>query len=493
MKKILMCFFLLFLFFSCQTTSGEDERDPSEVGESPTQEGQDDVDTQSAFHSPEGQGSIQQVAPEQLQSIDQKLEQSDTSENFAFSIEDDPEVEFYPNTLDAAINQNTIDDSVDTAVVQEELLVTDDAQALTPTIVEEDMQDESSVIELTEALPVADVNQSFIPLTEEGEVEDVAEPFDSLTAPQVEQAVIDLPTITVPPAVEDIRPQSADVEVDTNQSLDVSDSSTQNTEQENLARQDRQTFIYEPEEELDIDENEDSGDSTQSGNYYDLHNDILQHIQLYQGDTVDITLPGQGWIYLGELEFRDPSIMKFRSRITEDGNTLFDFYANTIGTADLHFYKQDLIEDVYLDEYIRVSVLAEHEVLSGDAQDQVAIIDTSFGNESSDISESNDTSTLLDTDVTQMSLLDLSELAFTEGRYIDSVALLDEYSTTAVTDIDRALYLYAQNYESDSSIRNIRRAYESYERIVESYPQSKYWDDAAKRKTYIERFYFSIN
>ncbi len=222
---------------------------------------------------------------------------------------------------------------------------------------------------------------------------------------------------------------------------------------------------------------------------------ISQTVEAFIDNYVDITLPGQGWIYLGETNETTPPVLDFIARYIDGDDTLFNFYATNIGSTILHFYKQDVIADEYLDEYIEV-VIQDFKTLSTpnrttsrqsnaeeifgiSAEPEVALV--SGGSE---ITE--------ETVFIPEQLLDEAELALSEGRFGDSVSLLDEYTSLGVDEIDRALFLYGQNYESSSDQRNIRQALSSYEKIIDSFPDSDYWDEASKRITYLERFYLNI-
>ncbi len=225
-----------------------------------------------------------------------------------------------------------------------------------------------------------------------------------------------------------------------------------------------------------------------------------QNLELFEEDYVDILLSGQGWIYLGEVKESNPVVVEFYARYIDGTDTIFNFYAENDGVTVLHFYKQDILGNTYLDEYIQVNVKPlrktqqlrptttnkTEELFGISAEPEVSLI----GGQSE---------TLQFGDYTEESgafvpenILDDAQLAYDEGRYADSIALLDEYTSLGVSQVDRALYLYGKNYESSSDIRNIRMSVSAYEKLIESFPDSEHWEDAEKRVIYLERFYLNI-
>ena len=81
----------------------------------------------------------------------------------------------------------------------------------------------------------------------------------------------------------------------------------------------------------------------------------------------------------------------------------------------------------------------------------------------------------------------LDEKNFTEG-YNN----LQNFLLLAETNRDEGLFLLAQLFEGNSEYRNIKKSVETYEELTNSYPLSKYWDDANKRVIYLKRFYINI-
>ncbi len=221
--------------------------------------------------------------------------------------------------------------------------------------------------------------------------------------------------------------------------------------------------------------------------------DVSQTITTFVDDYIDITLPGQGWIYLGEVKETDPPIVEFSARYIDGDDTLFNFYAANEGSTILHFYKQDVLANEYLDEYLELVVspfntekslssstpTRAEEMFGISAEPEVNLVGSGV-------------QIIEDSVFIPEDLLSEAQIAYDEKRYGDSIMLLDEYTSLGVDEVDRALYLYGQNYEANSEYKNIRQSLASYEKIIESFPDSVYWEDASKRIIYLERFYVNI-
>ncbi len=178
-------------------------------------------------------------------------------------------------------------------------------------------------------------------------------------------------------------------------------------------------------------------------------------------------------------------------------DSYFGFDAINPGFTTLHFYKQDIIGRTYLDEYIKIIVKPEQktyynsynnynnkneESLGISAEPEVSL---SGGGSSTVI---NDTSSM-DYVFVPETILDEAQEAFDNKDYELSIALLDEYTSMGTKEIDRALFLYAKNYESHSEFRNVKLAYSYYSKIISTFPDSTYIAESEKRVVYLERFY----
>ncbi len=89
------------------------------------------------------------------------------------------------------------------------------------------------------------------------------------------------------------------------------------------------------------------------------------------------------------------------------------------------------------------------------------------------------------------SLFEKAQEAFNEGKLKEAIALA-QAALEAMDESDRALFLLGQAFEAKSEERNIRRAIESYDALVQGYPASDLWVPANQRLIFLRRFYIDI-
>ena len=87
-------------------------------------------------------------------------------------------------------------------------------------------------------------------------------------------------------------------------------------------------------------------------------------------------------------------------------------------------------------------------------------------------------------------LLEQAKSLYNEKKYTEANTCLSVFFEYASTRRDEALYLQGQIYESESSVKDIKKAVETYKNLIQNYPASPYWDKANKRIIYLNRFYF---
>lgn len=86
-------------------------------------------------------------------------------------------------------------------------------------------------------------------------------------------------------------------------------------------------------------------------------------------------------------------------------------------------------------------------------------------------------------------LLISAKKLYNEKKYKESFEKVNLFLELSVEKRDEALFLQGQLYESQSNVKNIKKALESYNSIISNYPSSKVWEDANKRIIYLNRFY----
>ena len=78
-------------------------------------------------------------------------------------------------------------------------------------------------------------------------------------------------------------------------------------------------------------------------------------VTLKKMEYLDITYPGQGWIYMGITDGSKDLTYFGRKLGTE--NTKFTLQARNAGKKIVHFYKNDALSSQYIDDYIEVEIL----------------------------------------------------------------------------------------------------------------------------------------
>jgi hypothetical protein len=269
-------------------------------------------------------------------------------------------------------------------------------------------------------------------------------------------------------------------------------------------------------------------------------------VSLKKGETLVITYPGSGWIYMGSTSEYNNLASRGRKLGTTD--TKYTLLAKEPGTQIHHFYKVDNLTGEYIDDYIEVTVLekkgtsstvvnapdykevvpkkaeapakssttkkkeaeaqaqkqAEQEAKTetkteakteaktevkkeAKAEESVIVIDDEETQVVEVLEESVEAIPDLDNYMTQAKDLINSK------DYAKAYNMLTTYLEYANDGRDEALYILGQILEADSPVKNIKEAISTYQTLCDSYPASKYWDSANKRIIYLKRFYIDIH
>ncbi|MBQ1711595.1 MAG: outer membrane protein assembly factor BamD, partial [Treponema sp.] len=78
-------------------------------------------------------------------------------------------------------------------------------------------------------------------------------------------------------------------------------------------------------------------------------------VTLKKMEYLDITYPGQGWIYMGITD--NSKDLTYFGRKLGTENTKFTLQARNAGKKIVHFYKNDALTGQYIDDYIEVEIL----------------------------------------------------------------------------------------------------------------------------------------
>ena len=261
---------------------------------------------------------------------------------------------------------------------------------------------------------------------------------------------------------------------------------------------------------------------------------------------VDVVYPGSGWIYMGEQD--EEKKFRYFGRKLGTENTTFTLRSIKSGKTLLHFYKNDVLNSGYIDDYLEVEVSGDsakaNEKATAPSYAQAVpkkqerksaepeTKNTAQIEEKSDTSALPPASTKEDTTAeknsenvlttssasktaqsqessagteqqtakslktakkdSSKSLLEQAKDSLKNGEYETALEEIREYLDTENTKIDEALYVQGQILEADSSVRNIKSAVDSYDAIIKRYPASRFWQQANKRKIYLNRYYVNI-
>ncbi|MCR5605200.1 MAG: hypothetical protein K6F69_00080 [Treponema sp.] len=256
-----------------------------------------------------------------------------------------------------------------------------------------------------------------------------------------------------------------------------------------------------------------------------------------------VTYPSREWTYLGEVRTenteKNKKLVSYISESTNGNQTSFTLRTNHTGNSLLHFYKNDKLTGENIDDYISVSITGTEIAISQEeASDNSQKEENNFSSSAPTLTEdavitedkteesylaskesnseaenSTQNSHLLSqhtesVDPTSFSiknriievdnpeetdeLLQKAKDSYDNKNYSEAKSLIDSFFTSAITNLDKGLYLQGMILEANSPIQNMRGALKSYQNIIDNYPSSSYAKAAKEKTIYLERFYFDI-
>ena len=318
---------------------------------------------------------------------------------------------------------------------------------------------------------------------------------------------------------------------DKEENLDSEEAEESNNSEENAEES--------SEDDLEIDENEEAAENIETF-------PVSRSVSLKVSEYLDISYPGNGWIYMGATD-NSKNITYFGRKLGTQ-NTNFSLQARLPGTKILHFYKNDNLTNQIIDDYIEVTVLEERgssqthieapeykmpvkakrpavkalpaseenqdfpetdnqtdEVISLVAEETKkpaqkaktagqkpeAALATRSQSPVATVSEQTDSApqTKEVSEADLKNLLTNAQNKFTQKDYKSALNSINEYLTNSKDKRDEALFLQGQILEAKSDVQDIAKAIDSYTTLTKNYPASKYWDKANKRIIYLKRFY----
>jgi hypothetical protein len=188
------------------------------------------------------------------------------------------------------------------------------------------------------------------------------------------------------------------------------------------------------------------------------------------GETVEVPLPGSGWVYLGEASERK-GLPYQRRRVSADGQ-VFVFRPETAGSYRLTFKKQDLLRGTDTDAVIEVAVVSPADTEKPASKEPAPLLASA--------------------------LVPPSGAEFVPGEGDTPVeppptAPVDEDPPVTAAMIDDAvLWNRGRELEAPGANRDMKGALAAYKALMRDYPQSEYYAGSQKRVAYIERFFVNI-
>ncbi len=249
-------------------------------------------------------------------------------------------------------------------------------------------------------------------------------------------------------------------------------------------------------------------------------------------ETLSITYPGYGWIYLGSES--DNNNLVSTGRKVENEETVYTLTAKRAGTQLQHFYKVDTITGNFIDDWIEVEVLdnkgsvytivkaPDYAEIVPERPETPAVASSKKNISTAEILEKEVKSTekrsyenyvpepeVVNTTVTETiipepsvndykenlsadDLLLKAQSLFNEKQFVESQKYVNNFLEIATNRRDEGLFLQGQILEQDGVTKNIKESIASYTNLIENFPESDLWDAANKRIIYLNRFYIQI-
>ena len=314
----------------------------------------------------------------------------------------------------------------------------------------------------------------------------------------------------------------------TDENLELNENSMEN--QENLPQNGQEPESKdELSEEIEEEEPKENTEQTESNPQKTPSRSMTAKNNQY----VDIIYPGRGWIYMGEDEGKD-QILRYFGRKLGTENTTFTLRTTKSGETVLHFYKNDVLKGEYIDDYLEIKVLEESAKPNERAKapsyeesvpqkpvrlekkaetqeetqktDEIKNIEEKTSDNEQKLSSQDETN-LKKNDVSNevskpeqkkslkvdtKNLLEQAKKDFEAKSYAQALSEVQHYLDTQNTRIDEALFLQGQILEADSEVKNIKSAIDSYNSLIKNYPASTFWQEANRRKIYLNRYYVNI-
>lgn len=338
--------------------------------------------------------------------------------------------------------------------------------------------------------------------------------------------------VETPPVIEDLTVSLSDSENKIEEQSENINVETDNDNVDLVSDDDDVLLIVDSAENNDdvIDVSDDSQEDTSDAEPVEEIEIIpSRKVTVKKQEYIDITYPGNGWIYMGLVD--GSKDLSYFGRKLGTADTKFTLQAKNAGTKIVHFYKNDQLTGKYIDDYIEIEVLAEKgsnkdhvaappykqpvpakakEILKPKKADKETVSSESEAavtpapaevpaavsvpaaniktpaNEEVKSEPADKTDTTIDTNV----LLKEAEVLYNEKEFKFALEKINLFFEHATVERDKALFLKGQILEAKSELQDIKGAMDAYNTLIKNYPASLLWDDANKRVIYLKRFYF---
>ena len=408
-------------------------------------------------------------------------------------------------------------------------------------------EEEDSEVELVSAEETVEVSEGIFPEPEDFEEPEIItlEPADIIE--EVEEETEESANLEVveqeePPAITEEVTPAQETSVETTESLDITDNSDSDETSDNTDEIEDLTDSSGIIEISDVDS--DSENEITAPEIEEIK--VSRSVTLKKFENLEITYPGQGWIFMGLTDNSKDLVYHGRKLGTKD--TKFTFQARNAGTKIAHFYKNDPLSGDYLDDYIEITILPENgsnktsiaapeyklpvkkletkknsPAKTSDKEAESPAENTSTIKKQTESEAANQTSTPVvkktsqataalqtqeiekesvetQTETSQPAqnnsnpdvLLKEAKVLYNEKEFSRALNKVNQFLEFAADNRDEGLYLKGQILEAKSEVRDIKGSMEAYTSLTKNYPASKLWDSANKRIIYLKRFYLEV-
>ncbi|MDD7416170.1 MAG: hypothetical protein PUK48_02255, partial [Spirochaetales bacterium] len=251
---------------------------------------------------------------------------------------------------------------------------------------------------------------------------------------------------------------------------------------------------------------------------------ISRSVNVKKNQMLVVEYPGNGWIFMGETSenpenYVPKGVLSFQSKKIQDGKMIFNLLAKKEGETIIHFYKNDMISNEFIDDFLKVNVVGidssstivkapdykldsyllkdvEKLDVQPDVQTkkvaQVEVIEEEPELVFADEEESDEKESKSYTFSQLDALLNDGRTAYENGEFEKALDCINKFVENSNTKLDEGYFLRGQILEAVSNVRDIKEALHSYSTVTSSFPQSPLYEQAFAREKYIKRLYFNI-